>query len=592
MTRKNENEEMLASEVDTTVIREYRTETDASGGGGVWGGSISFGSGSDSSSGESSTSVGAGGGTSSSSGNGGQEIYTQPVDTPEQLALAYRLARGEGTPAEALAYFRTHGYPQLNTLPSFEGGKWVFPQANIDASSGDGHQVGDVIFATSGQSDSLSSADPSSEPISASWAGVSNGLALPQDGGGQSNRTGQPRTRTGDVPSHQDASADPGSVIGYSDTSGSPTRTGTGDALSHQDASTVGPGFEIGDSSGSPKWADSAKAEKGPSWVDESAPGPGQFVPDPVEPEEDPYSREDDDEIAPYQSHAVNDAVDEMFGYIVNDQNPFLVRLILTQYAGLASTLVFLERYFANPLLAAPAQLVNAGKALRRATVKARAGDWLGAAQEEQVASDNLRDAAVAIAAAIPVGGALATEASLTQRLAGRGVSIARWEYVNWREFEWARHQVWVTGSAWEIRFQLEGEGAAGQLGVDGFHSSTGESILANPAAHYTVETKMAGRIKYIIWGREAERGSEAYKAWYRAIQQLDRYLELSRRLGLSGVKYVVTEEAVIVNGVATRPVTTKWREILLELYPNEFLEGFLEVLFKDPPPPEWVPPE
>jgi hypothetical protein len=56
-------------------------------------------------------------------------ITTTPPANAQDAALADQLAHGDGTPDQALAYFQSHGHPELVALPTFDTttGLWMFP---------------------------------------------------------------------------------------------------------------------------------------------------------------------------------------------------------------------------------------------------------------------------------------------------------------------------------------------------------------------------------------------------------------------------------------------------------------------------------
>jgi hypothetical protein len=225
----------------------------------------------------------------------------------------------------------------------------------------------------------------------------------------------------------------------------------------------------------------------------------------------------------------------------------------------------------------------EAGYLTHRALEHAEQGEMGKAAADALAAERSIKEAGLAVLAVLPLGEGVAATAPAAEHLAARGIAymgpriLPRGEPVA----NWALHQMWVTRSFMESKFVLDG---AAQVFVDGFLNRTGLEFADHAANMVLVEVKMPSIIERVL-------GTSATGTWWefftteRMFNQLRNNIELARRLGIGGVRYVVTESAA---GGST-PITTAFRESLRRLYPELVESGFLEVVSHEPPPPNWV---
>jgi hypothetical protein len=95
---------------------------------------------------------------------------------------------------------------------------------------------------------------------------------------------------------------------------------------------------------------------------------------------------------------------------VIDPNTPVEARIALTILMPLAYIGVLVETYFANPLLAAPAQVYEAALRLNRVVKEVKDGDYKGAVSDEEEARRLFREAAIAVVSAIPLGAVVGAE--------------------------------------------------------------------------------------------------------------------------------------------------------------------------------------
>ncbi len=443
-----------------------------------------------------------------------------------------RVRRGESSPEEALAFFQAHGHPELFTLPTFNGSMWIFPQAASPGAEGVIQGSGGVSFVVAG-----------GPPGGGGGTGGSGG-----SGGGGGTGSPEPGTGTGDG----------GQETGGG--GGGGTGTGSGGSEGSGGGSTPPPG--------------GGRGEGGPVPPQPTVPpvpgGSPTTVPQP------PITDDDGVLIVPAASHFADEQLAGAIRDRIDGNVPVMARVALTQLLPAAYVGALVERHFINPLLAAPAQLYEAGLRVIRAERAAEEGDPDRAVQEIKIADGLFKKAAMAILAVVPLGEGVSATAPAADRLAARGVEYMGSRLLPRTETAWATHQMWVTKSHFEHIFRLDG---ARQVMVDGFINRTGLDFVDRAGNMVLVEVKMASRIEFAL--RSARPGAtlEELNAADALFRQLHNYVELARRLEAHGVRYVITEAA------EGAPVTSEFRDRLVQLLPELFEEGFLEIVEHEPPP-------
>lgn len=542
----DDNQVMLTAEgEEITVVAEKRHENKGGGGAGISTTSSADGLG------QTETPTHGGGGGSTGSSAGPVDIVTTPADAAERQ-LEARLAEGNGTPEEALDYFQRHGFPQLCTLPTWNPTtrQWLFPQPAIDGYSDAGEPGGGyATFATTGAPASNSGgsrADHGSAPGGGdasvnphgSW-GANAGIDVSTGQGSSGPGTGgQGTVGTG-----------PGGSGPGGPGSGSPGSSGHGHGLPGgiKEGEGVRPPWNV--PGGGPGGPGGPVYSGGPSKV----PPGGEF---------DGVRAPDGTPLQAPAIHFADEQLDGAFQDILDKNNPLLARMVLAQISALATIGVLVERYFVNPMLAAPAHLY-AGLALEKAAAEAAArGDIQGAADDHDAATKHFREAAAAIAAVIPLGRAAG---------AGKGVAYTGERLISSVEGQaWALAQEWVTQSMFEHGFMLDGKA----MMVDGFASRTGEVVVTNSKSWVAVEVKTADAIRIAL---------SDPRQLARLIDQLWNYITLAQRLEIGGVRYVIVE------GAEGAPMMEAWQNIVMQNCPELLNSGFIKVVFTPPPPPTFV---
>lgn len=454
-------------------------------------------------------------------------IVTNPPTTPEEEALAEQVRAGAVTPEQALAFFRMT-FPFLNTLPTFDSAlhMWLFPQAP---------PTGDAALESSGI-----------------------GFGSPAD--------------TGDA----------GGTVGGGGGIGDGGGGGDGSAPGDGGGSTVDPEPSPGEGS-TPRPIDQGGGDAGGPGI--PAPGPGDGgvvdiseplpVPQPTHPFREPITDDDGNPIKPLFLDVAQRQLDGAIRDRIDENVPALLRTILTQLIPATYVAALLERHIVNPLLAAPAHLYEAGLRLERAARFTEQGEFARAVEDVKAADENFKQAALAIMAVVPLGEGVGATTPAAERLAGVGVEYLGMRMLPRTASEWARHQMWVTGSQFEHKFLIDG---AIPVMVDGFVNRTGLEFVDRVSNMVLVEAKMASRIESALRVLEPGATLDTLGMADKLFLQLERYLLLARRLGVS-VRYVVTEAA------EGSPVTNRFRDLLIQQFPELFETGILEVISKPPPP-------
>ncbi|WP_418902345.1 hypothetical protein [Terripilifer ovatus] len=544
---------MLGYEGTTTIYEESSEEKEGSGGSLGSAGSSSGGFGEEVTVYAGSSGSSGGGSSSSSSG---VEITASPADAAEE-ALERRLAEGNGTPDEALAFFQRYGHPELSTLPTWDSSirKWVFPQATARGSSGS------IGFATTGSSGSRSGS--SSGPGGNTGGGEST--ASGNGGGAEVNPHGSWGPIAGpDVGIKGPGSDGSGATGSSKGTDGPPhdnfkTGTGLGTSIGSTDGYEGGPAIVDPDNGGDAKGGD----KRGDDGGDKGSGADGYGVVD-AEGFEG-LKAPDGSPLVPYQVHFADRQMDGLFRDILDENNPMLARLALGYLIAPASMGVLVERYFVNAMLAAPAHLYGA-LALEKAAADALArGDVVGGMADHDAATKHFREAALAIASVLPFG----SEA----KAAEKGVVYAGERLIDMTMPEWAKAQSWVTKSMFEHVFIVDGQ----KIMVDGIMSRTGETFVQNAGAIILVEVKTNGAIAWAL--RDSAKMADL-------LWQLDMYVGLAQRLEVGGVRYVIVE------ATEGAPMMQAMRDIIAQRYGALLESGFIEVIFERPPPPNWRGPK
>ncbi|MEV4516810.1 hypothetical protein AB0K00_48635 [Dactylosporangium sp. NPDC049525] len=256
--------------------------------------------------------------------------------------------------------------------------------------------------------------------------------------------------------------------------------------------------------------------------------------------------------------------------------NPLLLRYVLLTLLPTAEIGAFVESSFVNPLLAAPANIVDAASLSISGDEALARGDIVQAAADKAAATGKLLEAGAAIATVLPITGS-ARLVGAAPRQAIQLTAKAQWlgpkAIVNARKV-WMSNQVWVTGQYLEHQFLLDGK----LIVPDGLVSRTGEKYLTSLTDTLIVEHKMDSIV------RTAMRFDSSFSqtAMQKILEQARGYVALNAELGLGGIRYVVTE-TVPAEGAVTASTGLRW--LLAEFFPEEVANGTLKV-FSTPPRP------
>lgn len=483
----------------------------------------------------------------------------EPEDAAER-AQAERLNRGDGTPEEALNFFNAHGFPGLTTLPTYQpaSGIWLFPQRLDGAGDGRAVSVYTATFVVQG---------PATEAGGASGSGGSGGSV-----GGGSDAAPSPGPGTGPG-AGSGAGSGSGSGGGGSGTGGDGAGSGGSDG--------AGPGDAAPPAQPAPDIADPPKPDPKPQpgWpLPVGVPQPDGRYDIPVGPIYDA----DGELVDIAQIHFADEQIDTAISQIVDKNNPLLARMVLIQLlpAGYIGRIV--ERHFVNPLLAAPAQIYMAAKLGRRAAKEVAEGNVAQAIKDEQNAEHLMRQAALAILSALPLGKGAGVAAKAETKLAAVGV-----DYLGTRALypvagkiqPWMLHQEWVTKMTVDHGFKIKG---LGEVFVDGVAHKNGLGYIDKAANVVFVETKMASKVDFVLRSTASDMPAATHAAEIFGAQ-LRKYIALAQKLETGGVRYVITETKV----AGKTPVTDALRAWLAKSpdYAKHIQSGFLEVVWHRPPP-------
>ncbi|GAA3268708.1 hypothetical protein Dvina_17225 [Dactylosporangium vinaceum] len=278
-----------------------------------------------------------------------------------------------------------------------------------------------------------------------------------------------------------------------------------------------------------------------------------------------------------YVSTFFTDTVSAGWRDAADENTPALLRYVLLGLLPVAEIGGLVERYFVNPLLAAPANFVDAVNLSVASNEALAAGDVAEAAEDRLKATAKLAEAAAAVLVVLPIARSAA--------IAGREI-VLTWR-VNWVGIKVIQPsiqanvltQVWNTGQLMEQVFTVDGT----LTYVDGLVERNGLSVVSKLEDLLIVEHKMDSVLLDIMrpqsWWQ--------VQAGVKFVDQLNRLLVLNSELELGGIRYVVTE--ALGEGGAT-PATTGLRAWIAETFPGEFTEGTIKVIRANPPPPEWSP--
>lgn len=453
------------------------------------------------------------------------KLWAAPAQTPAEQAMEQRLRVGDGTPQEALRWFQEHGYPSLTSLPAWSPDRrlWLFPDLAGSTAGSAGHPArpGGAPPGTGGSAPAgPPPPGPAQGSVAAMFAGYGAGNRPP--GASDAGHGGHAGGRAG----------------------GRPGGTRDGSA----------PGGQAGGLPGAPAVPGSVPGSTG-------APG-------------HPAAAEDFDDnpfVVP-PSHFASDQIDGTIRDIMDTQVPMVARIVLANALPPAYLALVLEKFILNPLLAMPANLYEAGRQEYLAMRALAAGDIGSAIEHDRAAAHHMREAALAILAVVPFGEGASAGATAGERLAASGI-----EYLGSRPFYPGNpslvHQAWVTGSLVEHKFLLP---SGKILYADGFINRTGVDVAGRMADMVLVEVKMDTRVAQVLEGTS----SFAFDQAQAMFNQFERYVEVGQRLGVGGLRYVITEA-----GPGT-PITNAFRATLRKLRPDLFESGFLEVFSTPPPPP------
>jgi hypothetical protein len=285
--------------------------------------------------------------------------------------------------------------------------------------------------------------------------------------------------------------------------------------------------------------------------------------------QKEPIMDSDGQPILPPEIHFADRQVQGALRDIADRNNALVARIALTQLLPAAYVGALVEGHIVNPLLAAPAHLYEAALRLLRAAHYAGHGEVARALADEHAAEELIREAALAIMAVVPLGEGVGATAPPAERLSAAGIEYLSTRNLPATEKASALHQMWALQSHVEHLFVMDGK----KIFVDGFVNTRGLDYVDKAANMVLVEVKMGSRIQGIL--AHADLAAQAFK-------QLQNYMALARRLGLRGVRYLITE-----GGEAS--ATAAFRETLLNLFPEEMASGFLEVFSTPPPPPSFT---
>jgi hypothetical protein len=431
----------------------------------------------------------------------GVTLFQSTEGSPEERDLEARLKTGDGTAQEALAWFQTHGRPDLTSPPKWNPilNVWLFPQPGTGS--------GTII------------------------------AALPDAPAADSDGSGSDDTGPGGSGDAADSGSDDLDPV---------------DTVTDDDPGSISVAPEPG-----------GPASGGPASATPDSATPDSATPDSATPDAGPGSVGPAVEWHVY--HAESTFAQETVAAGVRDMldknNPLLARLVLAELLPAAFIGELVEKYFVNPLLSAPANVLEAAEAASSAFDKINARDYEGAVADSKTAEAKLKEAALAIVMVIPLGGSAGKVAQGVEYLGPRLIPTAE---------RWAVEQAWVTGTEMEHMFRVDEY----VVQVDGFINKTGVPYVTTTSDMVLVEAKMASRIRLALEGA----GTFAEAAKDKLVDQAARYLLLDSRLGTGGVRFVVTE-------TGQAPLTAKLLELFTKEYPQAISSGQLKVIFTPPPP-------
>jgi len=357
---------------------------------------------------------------------GVRTVTTNPPKDDEDAALANNVRTGSVSPEQALKYFQ-ESFPWLTSLPTYDprAGMWMFPDI---APAGTGNTYSGVSFAgeapaaPSTPAASPSSPEPTSGPSTPGGSTTSGG----QGGNAGDGSVGDNNNPAGEGRPTPGAGTGGGSGIGAGTGAGSGGKSNagsTGNGGGQRTGTGTGGGSGAGTGPGTgpdqPRNPNQPEDPKRPTG--EPKPrgigGGGTGHPAPIY---DAYG----DPIEPAFLDLADKAMQQAAHDVIDPDTPVEARIALTILMPLAYIGVLVETYFANPLLAAPAQVYEAALRLNRIVKEVKDGDYKGAASDEEEARRLFREAAVAVISAIPLGAAIGKEAGAAAELEAKAEQV------------------------------------------------------------------------------------------------------------------------------------------------------------------------